>query len=161
VTTARQQIGFLAHDSLLYDDLTVAENLDFAARLAGCGAESVEAALVQSGLGARRDTLVRHLSRGQAQRAALMRSLLHLPAVLLLDEPYTGLDTPNSTRLTELLRTRRDAGCGVVLVGHRPDEGWDVVTRVAMLGGGRWAFDIPRPASPAEVQTKFREVLDG
>lgn len=161
VTAARQRVGFLAHDSLLYDDLTVGENLDFAARLAGCGAGAVAAALDQVGLAARRDTLVRHLSRGQSQRAALMRSLLHAPDLLLLDEPYTGLDAPNTARLTELLRARRDAGCGVVLVGHRPDEGFEVVTRVAMLAGGRWAFDVPRPASPTEVQAKFREVLDG
>lgn len=161
VAAARHRVGFLAHDSLLYDDLTVEENLAFAARLAGCGAEAVPAAIAQAGLEARRDTLVRHLSRGQSQRAALMRSLLHRPDLLLLDEPYTGLDAPNTARLTELLLARRSSGCGMVLVGHRPDEGWDAVTRVAMLSGGKWAFDIPRPAAPAEVQARFREVLGG
>lgn len=161
VAEARGRVGFLAHDSLLYEDLTVAENLAFAARLAGCGAAAVETALEEAALGARRDTLVRHLSRGQSQRAALGRSLLHGPDLLLLDEPYTGLDAPNTARLTERLRARRDAGGAVVLVGHRPNEGWEAVTRVAMLAQGNWAFEIARPDTPTEVQARFREVLNG
>ena len=161
VAEARRQVGFLAHDSLLYADLTVAENLAFAARLAGVGGEAVEAAIAQAGLEGRRDTLVRHLSRGQSQRAALMRSILHRPGLLLLDEPYTGLDAPNAARLTALLRAHRDAGGAAVLVGHRPDEGWEAVTRVTMLSGGGWAFDGPRPASPEQALARFREVLDG
>ena len=161
VAESRGRIGYLAHDSMLYDDLTVAENLGFAASLTGMSSTQARYAAEGAGLVPQLGTLVRHLSRGQAQRAAVARALIHGPELLLLDEPYTGLDAPNTVRLTELLRTRRDAGCGVVLVGHRPDEGFEVVTRVAMLAGGRWAFDIPRPASPTEVQAKFREVLDG
>ena len=161
VAEARHRVGFLAHDSLLYDDLTVAENLAFAARLAGLSSTHAEFAAEAAGLVPQLGTLVRHLSRGQTQRAAVARSLIHGPDLLLLDEPYTGLDAPNTVRLTDLLRARRGAGCGVVFVGHRPDEGWEVVTRVAMLAGGRWAFDIPRPSAPAEVQARFREVLGG
>lgn len=161
VAEARGRVGFLAHDSLLYDDLTVAENLAFAAQLAGMSSTHAAYAAESAGLVPQLGTLVRHLSRGQTQRTALARSLIHGPELLLLDEPYTGLDAPSTVRLTELLRARRDAGCGVIFVGHRPDEGWEVVTRVAMLAAGRWAFDIPRPATPGEVQTRFREVLGG
>ncbi|HVX87867.1 MAG TPA: heme ABC exporter ATP-binding protein CcmA [Gemmatimonadales bacterium] len=161
VAEARRRVGFLAHDTMLYDDLTVAENLAFAAELTGVSSTQAAYAAESAGLVPKLGTLVRHLSRGQVQRAALARALIHGPDLLLLDEPYTGLDAPNTARLTELLRARQAAGAGVVLVGHRPDEGWEVVTRVAMLSGGAWAFDIPRPATPAEVQTRFREVLGG
>ena len=162
VAEARSRIGYLAHDTLLYDDLTVAENLTFAARLQGrIPADVVPAAIEAAMLGEHRHRLVRHLSRGLAQRTALARALLHTPPLLLLDEPFTGLDATSSAQLTTFLVDYVAGGCAIVLVGHRPDEGWEAVTRVAVLARGRWAFDAPRPATPAEMATRYREALDG
>lgn len=162
VAEARHRIGHLAHDTLLYDDLTVTENLAFAAALQGrAHGDVVPAAIEAAMLGDHRHRLVRHLSRGLAQRTALARAMLHNPAVLLLDEPFTGLDARSAADLTAHLVDHRARGGATVLVGHRPDEGWEGVTRVAVLARGRWAFDAPRPASPAEMALRYREVLDG
>lgn len=162
VTDARGRIGYLAHDTLLYDDLTLAENLAFTARLhGGISPADVAAAIERLGLGAQRDRLVRHLSRGQRQRAALARALLHRPAVLLFDEPYTGLDAESVAGLTALLRDGAEAGCAAVIVGHHPDEGWEVVTRVGVLARGRWAHEGPRPGSPHDARRLYQEALRG
>lgn len=162
VTESRHRIGYLAHDTMLYDDLTVEENLVFAARLQGRALHDVVPAAIEAArLGEHRHRLVRHLSRGLVQRAALARTLLHTPPVLLLDEPYTGLDARSSADLTAFLVDYVAGGCAIVLVGHRPDEGWEAVTRVAVLAKGKWAFDGPRPATPAEMAQRYREVLDG
>lgn len=162
VREARHRIGYLAHDTMLYDDLTVEENLAFAARLQrGELADVVPAAIDAARLGDHRHRLVRHLSRGLAQRAALARTLLHTPPLLLLDEPYTGLDARSSADLDRFLVDYVAGGCAIILVGHRPDEGWDAVTRVAVLAQGKWAFDAPRPATTSEMSLRYREALDG
>ena len=95
---ARRSVGFLSHQSLLYDDLTVLENLAFAARLYGLErpVDAARAALDAAGLAARVGDSPARLSRGLLQRAALARALLHRPRVLLLDEPFTALDEPSA-----------------------------------------------------------------
>lgn len=162
IASARERIGFLAHDTLLYDDLTVRENLDFSAALhRGVGAGQVERALDRAGLAALAPRRVRELSRGQQQRAALTRALLHGPSLLLLDEPYTGLDTASGTELTARLREEAAGGAGIVLVGHQPEEGWDAVTRIGILARGTWAHQGPRPASAADARRLAQERADG
>jgi heme exporter protein A len=142
----RRAIGLLSHQSLLYDDLTLLENLTFAARLYGLERPRAlaAAALDQAGLGARAGELPRRLSRGLLQRAAIARALLHNPQVLLLDEPFTGLDASAADRLRGDLRARLSQGLGVVLVTHNLAEAWDLATRVAVLVDGGWAAEVPR-----------------
>lgn len=142
----RAAIGLLSHQSLLYDDLTLLENLTFTARLYGLdGAREVaEAALATAGLANRADELPRRLSRGLLQRAAIARALLHRPKLLLLDEPFTSLDAAAADRLRVELHTRLAEGLGVVLVTHHLAEAWDLATRVAVLVNGSWATDEPR-----------------
>ena len=143
---ARRAIGFLSHQSMLYDDLTLLENLILAARLylLERPAEVAWSALEAAGLTQRAGELPRRLSRGLLQRAALARSTLHDPQVLLLDEPFTGLDAAASTRLRSDLHARLSRGLGLVLVTHNLSDAWDLVSRVAVLVEGRLVAVEPR-----------------
>lgn len=143
---ARRAIGLLSHQSLLYDDLTLLENLTFAARLYGLERPRVvaRAALEAAGLGGRAGELPRRLSRGLLQRAAIARALLHSPRILLLDEPFTGLDASAADRLRSDLAGRVAQGLGLIVVTHHLAEVWDLASRVAVLVDGRWAANEPR-----------------
>jgi heme exporter protein A len=143
---ARRAIGFVSHQSLLYDDLTLAQNLTFTARLYALPkpADAARAALESAGLASRADDSPRRLSRGLTQRASIARALLHRPRVLLLDEPFTALDAAAAERLRAELAGRLAAGLGMVIVTHRLAEVWELATRVAVLADGRWACDEPR-----------------
>ncbi|HEU5170493.1 MAG TPA: heme ABC exporter ATP-binding protein CcmA [Gemmatimonadales bacterium] len=142
----RRPIGFLAHQSLLYDDLTVVENVAFAARLYGARdpVGVARRALEEVDLAGRADDRPRRLSRGLLQRAALARALVHGPRVLLLDEPFTALDAPAAARLRHILRARLEDGAAMVLVTHQLAEAWELATRVGVLAGGMWALEAPR-----------------
>jgi heme exporter protein A len=143
---ARRAVGFLSHQSLLYDDLTLLENLTLAARLylLARPIDVARAALDAAGLADRAGELPRRLSRGLLQRAAIARSTLHDPRVLLLDEPFTGLDATASSRLRHDLQARLSQGLGLVLVTHNLSDAWELASRVAVLIQGRWAVDEPR-----------------
>jgi heme exporter protein A len=156
---ARRAVGLLSHHSLLYDDLTLVENLTFAARLYGLpqpGAVA-HAALGAAGLAARAHDTPRRLSRGLLQRAAIARALLHRPRLLLLDEPFTALDAASAERLRDELRARRAEGLGLVIVTHHLAEVWDVATRVAVLVDGRWVCDEPRAGDLDGFLPRYRE----
>ena len=146
---SRAAIGLLSHRAMLYDDLTLQENLEFAARLHGLDAprEAARDALEQVELLSRAGDSPRTLSRGLLQRAALARALLHAPRLLLLDEPFTGLDSAAARRLQSLLAARRPAGLGTIIVTHQVDEARDIAARVLALhaGGARVASATPRP----------------
>jgi heme exporter protein A len=156
---ARRAVGLLSHQSLLYDDLTLAENLTFAARLYGLPhpVEAARAALAAAGLGARAGESPRRLSRGLLQRAAIARALLHGPRVLLLDEPFTALDAASADRLRDVLRARRAEGLGMVIVTHHLAEVWDVATRVAVMVDGRWVCDEPTAGPLDQFLPRYRE----
>jgi len=159
----RRAIGLLSHHTFLYDDLTAAENLAFTARLYGLpdAAAATRAALDEVGLAARANTPVRHLSRGLLQRAAIARALLHQPDILLLDEPFTGLDAPSADRFRTLLASQLDRGRALVLVSHHLAEAWELATHVAVLTGGRWALEGPRPADLAAFHSRYAELVHG
>jgi heme exporter protein A len=141
----RRAIGFVSHQSLLYDDLTLAQNLTFTARLYALPrpADAARAALESAGLASRADDSPRRLSRGLTQRASIARALLHQPRLLLLDEPFTALDAAATVRLRAELAGRLAEGIGMVVVTHRLGELWGLATRVAVLAEGRWACDEP------------------
>lgn len=116
----RSRIGMLGHDLYLYAELSAAENLRFFANIYGLDAveQRVDAALQRAGLTERRDDVVSGFSRGMRQRLALERALIHDPRLLLLDEPFTGLDEAARDALRARLRTARDAGAIVLLTTH-------------------------------------------
>jgi heme exporter protein A len=139
----RAAIGMLGHDLFLYPELTARENLAFFAQLYGLpdAARAVSHALEQSGLAARADDFVSGFSRGMRQRVALERALLHDPKLILLDEPFTGLDQASAAALVSRLRNRQQAGCLIVLATHDLDIADTLVTRAIFLIDGRPAAD--------------------
>ena len=158
---ARRPIGFVSHRSMLYDDLTVRENVVLAARLYGLpdpGA-AAERALAAVGLDGRDDERPRHLSRGLLQRASIARALVHGPRLLLLDEPFTSLDAPAAERLRELLADRLAVGLALVLVTHHLDEAWQLASRVAVLAGGRWVLEEPRVGELAGFLPRYHALV--
>jgi heme exporter protein A len=143
---ARRRIGFLSHRTLLYDDLTAEQNLRFYARMYDLqgDTERIRYLTERVGLTARRHDLVRTFSRGMQQRLAVARAVLHQPQVLLLDEPYTGLDPNAAQVLTDLLAELAGEGCIVLLTTHNLERGLAVGRRVAVLARGRLVYDERR-----------------
>ena len=136
----RRRIGWISHQSLLYDALTALENLTFVARLHGLAQPDAVArsALERVGLGGRLHAPVRTLSRGMVQRTAIARALLHEPDILLLDEPFTGLDVDAARQLREVLAAEIRVGHTVVLVTHNVEEGLELASQVAVQRAGRF-----------------------
>lgn len=143
----RREIGLLSHQSLLYDDLTPLENLSYVARLYRLDNPGVVAAeaLETVGLAQRGNDPVGRLSRGMVQRVAIARALLHRPRILLLDEPFTGLDPRAADRLVRLLAAQLTAGTAAIVVAHSLYDIWPVATRISVLVRGLWVIDEPRP----------------
>jgi ABC-type multidrug transport system ATPase subunit len=140
----RGRIGLLAHELHLYPELTARENLEFFARLHGLPpAPLVGSALELAGLSDRGDDAVSGFSRGMRQRLALQRALLHRPRLLLLDEPFTGLDDRAVTLVSNHLRSLATEGCIVVLATHDLDLADGLVSRVAVVREGRLLSDEP------------------
>jgi heme exporter protein A len=134
----RGRIGLLAHEPMLYRDLSGRENLRFHARLHGVGFERVEALLEQVGLRVRADDRVHTYSRGMVQRLAVCRTVLHDPAVLLLDEPRANLD-PAAAELVEPL-IGAGSGRTRVVTSHDPAGGLAEADVALGLRGGRPAL---------------------
>jgi heme exporter protein A len=137
----RARLGVVSHLPLLYGDLTAEENLRFYARLYALrGSEArVTEVLQLAGLEPRRKDLVRTFSRGMAQRLAIARAVIHDPEVLLLDEPYTGLDQDASTMLDGVLRSVTAQGRTVVMTSHDLARAEDLAGRFDILSRGRIA----------------------
>jgi len=133
----RGRIGHLGPASGLYGELTVAENLAFTARLHGLGTDRVAAVISELGLAAMAERRLQTLSLGYRRRAALARVLLPGPEVLLLDEPWNGLDADASERLGKRLAGARDAGGTVVVAAHAPGDAGRAFDLVLRLEAGR------------------------
>jgi heme exporter protein A len=149
----RPAIGFLAHDPLLYRDLTGRENLRFYADLYGVAdpAQRIATLLDATGMARRADEPVRNLSRGMAQRLAICRTLLHDPPVLLLDEPRAHLDPEAAALVDPLIGSRSPATR--VLVTHEVEHGLAEADRVLALRDGTIVIDAPaREVTAAEVR---------
>lgn len=139
----RRYIGLVSHQTLLYADLTAVENLSFFARLYQLdNAEArVTEALKRVGLAARQRDPVRTFSRGMVQRLTIARATLHEPDVLLLDEPYTGLDQDASSLLDNLLKREAANGRTILMITHDLVHGLDLCDRVAILNRGKIVYE--------------------
>jgi heme ABC exporter ATP-binding subunit CcmA len=147
----RAQIGLVSHKPLLYDNLTARENLQFFSRLYNLTDSSARIAdlLERVGLAKRGDDLVRTYSRGMQQRLSIARALLHNPDVLLLDEPYTGLDQDASVTLDGLLEEAQRHGHTILMATHQLDRAVRLASRVLILSRGAVGYDAPTSAQDA------------
>jgi heme exporter protein A len=165
-TAVRRHIGLISHNPLLYGDLTADENLRFFARmydLADAGSDFVvqriDTVLAQVGLSARRRDPVRTFSRGMVQRLTIARAILHDPDIMLLDEPYTGLDLQAADMLRAVLQELAASNRTVILTTHNLEQGLEMCNRAAILNRGKVAWDGERAELDlAGMKEIYREV---
>jgi len=152
-TEPASRVGFVAHATMVYDELTAEENLVLFARLLGISEPAARAAVLleEVGLVERRSSLVRTFSRGMRQRMAIARALLNEPAILLLDEPATGLDQPAVSWLAGTLRQIRDAGRTIVMSLHGESEISSLATRAIQLEAGSVRADTRAGGSLSSI----------
>lgn len=138
----RRSIGLLGHDTALYDDLTVEENLRFWARASRIDDEAVPAALDRLGVADRlRNVAVRNLSAGQRRRTALAAVVVRRPRLWLLDEPHSGLDQGGRDLIDQVILDAASAGATVMLASHELDRTLDLATRHLTVAGGTITSD--------------------
>jgi len=135
----RQQIGVMSHTPFLYGDLSAEENLRFYGRMYGPSRlnERINELLARVDLEHRRYDLVRTFSRGMQQRLSLARALLHCPRILLLDEPFAGLDLDARTVLDELLGAELEKGTTILLTTHDLEYALRKAERILLLRAGK------------------------
>jgi ABC-type multidrug transport system ATPase subunit len=144
----RRRVELLGHRTRLYEDLSGRENLRFACSLYGIDPAGVTAAVERVGLVDAVDERVRGYSQGMRQRVALARALLRSPELLLLDEPYAGLDAGAKEVVDDAIREAGRAGRTVVLATHDPTRG-DMAGRAVYMDGGRLLSDVASHVQPS------------
>jgi ABC-type multidrug transport system ATPase subunit len=148
----------LGHDLYLYPELTARENLMFFARLYGLpdAAARVAGGLAHANLTDRADDAVSGFSRGMRQRLALERALVHAPRLLLLDEPFTGLDQASTAALVARLKGLQAEGRLVVLATHDLEIAEHVVSRSIFLRNGRLVGDGD---APSDLRSQYLRII--
>lgn len=161
---SRRRIGFVSHETFLYPDLTTRENLLFHARLyrmPDTGA-AIDRAIAEAGLETKATVPVRTLSRGMKQRVSLAAAFLHGPDLLILDEPFTGLDDRAADAIDDRLRAFKADGGTVLMASHDLARGWRHADRVAVLDRGEFAYEATVAGTSQETfQAKYRDILSG
>lgn len=149
----RRRIGVVGHQPFIYPELTCEENLRFFARMFDLsGSEDVSTALEIVGLESRSASPASTLSRGLLQRLNLARAILHKPAVLILDEPDTGLDSAGRQVLTGIVAAQTVLDGAVIFTTHSFDYGLQLASRAVSLRDGSVVFDQPATSiSPDEL----------
>jgi heme ABC exporter ATP-binding subunit CcmA len=158
VVDARRKIGFIGHQSMLYRDLTAAENLAFFAKLYGVPnvAERTKQLLTMVGLLDRANDPPKAFSRGMTQRLSIARALVHDPELLLADEPFAGLDARSSEGLEKLFAKLSGEGKTLIIVNHDIAQSLRLCRRCVILRGGLVASD--RPTSGLDPRAVRAEV---
>jgi heme exporter protein A len=159
----QQRIGVLSHQTFLYGHLTARENLRFFADLYDLDRvdDRIDQGLEAVDLASRGEDLARTYSRGMRQRLALARTLLHDPDVVLLDEPFTGLDAHASAVLREVLGALRDGRRTVVMVTHNLSEGLQMADIAAIQVRGRLAWwESADRIAPDDFPSLYRKTVE-
>lgn len=138
---ARKSIGLVSHNPLLYDELTVLENLEFYAGLFDAEAD-LDGVMDELGLSHVKNKMAGALSRGMKQRAAIARALLHKPSILLLDEPTTGLDLKSRTLFYALIQELNAGGATIVMSTHLLEEAASLCSAGVVLSQGMIAGEV-------------------
>ncbi len=158
----KRRIGLIAHQGYLYGGLGAMDNLLFFGRLYEVTdlERRAEHLLEEVGLLDRAEDPVRTFSRGMQQRLSIARALIHDPDLVLLDEPYTGLDQHASRTLRGMLETVHGRERGVVMVTHHLEEGLEVSTRIAIMSRGRLAYETSaKSLTRAELERTYLDVV--
>jgi heme exporter protein A len=151
-------VGYVAHNTALYQDLTALENLRFYAKLMNVqgGDQLLRERIDQVGLTGRETEPVRNFSRGMQQRLAIARAFLHDPRIMLLDEPFTGLDQTGSDFLKSYLGNAHLGNRACIMAIHDARLGYDLADRIVVIEKGTAALDIPKSSLSLE---EFQEKL--
>jgi heme exporter protein A len=154
-------MGYLSHSTALYLDLTAVENLRFYADLHGLPRQEsdLERRIEVVGLAGRGREPVRNYSRGMQQRLAIARAFLHDPQILLLDEPFTGLDQAGTEFLKGYLAGARRDGRTCIMATHDVPLGYELADRMVVIEKGVVALDLSKSrVSLAEFQSRYAEL---
>ncbi len=156
-TAVRRRLGVLSHQPLLYGDLTAEENLRFYGKMYAVENPDsrIDEVLRLVDLAHRRNDLVRTYSRGMQQRLAIARSVLHDPDILLLDEPYTGLDQDACAMLDEVLQEIAVQGRTIVMTSHDLARVADLASRFDVLSRGKIVSSAGREDIPKDGLLAF------
>ena len=148
----RKTLGIISHQTLLYHDMTAKENLEFYAGLYGVqdSNKRIKDILELMGLYERRDSRVSKFSRGMQQRLTIARALINDPSLILLDEPYNGLDQHASALLSGQLIKLHDQKRTIIMVTHNLKLGMEAATKVGILVKGKMPFLKDREAISGE-----------
>jgi heme exporter protein A len=160
---ARSRIGLIGHETFLYPALTARENLIFAGNLYGLPDPEARAdrLLAEQKLEHAAHRPIKQFSRGMAQRVSIARGLLHDPPILLLDEPFTGLDHSAATQLSEKLRAIRDGGKTVVLVSHDLPRSAAIANKAIVLVRGQVAHrSVLSSDQLPQLEHAYRQAVD-
>ncbi len=159
---ARHELGLVMHQPFLYEHLTGIENLRFYARLykVADGDADLETILTQVGMQRFGQKPVRAYSRGMKQRLTIARALLHSPRILLLDEPYTGLDLQGSQMFNRLMLEQKQCGRIILMTTHDLSHALPITSSFAFLARGQIAEQLPsQDLSLDQLETWLAEKL--
>ena len=160
----RGVMGYLSHNTALYTDLTALENMRFYARLMEVDDDEdfLARRIEEVGLGGRENEPVRNYSRGMQQRLAIARAFLHTPVILLLDEPFTGLDQAGSDFLRSYLLKARSEGRICIMTIHDIQAGYEMANRLIVIEKGIAALDVPKASLTLDAfQERYRLITEG
>ncbi len=159
VESIRSMVGLISHDPYIYENLSAFENITFFATLYGLSdpGERAKEVIREIGLEARMHELVRNFSRGMKQRLAVARAIVHKPNILLLDEPYAGLDRHGSAIFTDMLSRFKNERKTIVMTTHNVNDGLELSDRVLIISAGSVVFES---TVDGELARDFNEIYN-
>lgn len=159
----REVTGLVSHQTFLYDDLTAVENLSFYCRMFSIKnfEPRIQEMLKGVGLYSRKNDPVRSYSRGMQQRLAIARAIIHDPSIILLDEPFTGLDSKASGILLRLLEEWEEKGRTILLTTHNLEKGLAVGQKFVILHKGEVVYSAQKDSKQVrELENKYRQWIE-